>query len=208
MFPASVLLVCIFILTITMKFATPWALENGCSLKIQLSLLLNDSSCGAAFDAYLYALGQQANETGKIYIDSNEQIHCLSRLKSFKDNIFGCGIENLASGAGGCSDFLVADVSNKFGNELRSLDGNCQFKTLGNETEQSCSSCLRTWKTIGGTGSRRNNNKSEKNETDLCRIAVLVTLISRKIENEKYVHTVLRCLGAQNSYSGSYKHKL
>lgn len=197
-FPASILLVCIF----TLKFATSWAVEAGCSLKIQLSPLLNDSSCGTAFDAYLYALAQYANQTGKIYLNSTEQRNCLSRMNSLKDGNFGCGFENLTTGAGGCSDLLVDDVRNKLGNELRILDENCQLKTSGNEWEQSCPSCLRTWKIIGGTDSRKTNIKDEKVKADLCRIAVLVTLISSKIENEMYVHTVLRCLRAQDIYAG------
>ncbi|KAK7316427.1 hypothetical protein VNO77_35454 [Canavalia gladiata] len=211
-FPTSILLVCIFILIITMNFATSWAYDTGCSLKIQLSSLWNDSSCqegdlhskccGAAFDAYLYALGQHANQTGKVFLDSTEHRICLSGIKSFKDDIFGCGIENLTSGAGGCSDFLVVDVRNKLRNMLRSLEENCQLQTSGNDWEQSCSLCLRTWETIGGIGSRKINIKAEKIESELCRIAILVTLISSKIENVMYVHRVLRCLGTQHVYTG------
>ncbi|TKY50403.1 putative receptor protein kinase [Spatholobus suberectus] len=106
-----------------MKFAPSWAVDTGCSLKIQLSPLLNDSGCdegdwdgilhskccGAAFDAYLYALGR-------------------------------------------------AD-------------------------------------------SRKTNVKVEKIEADLCRTAVLVTLISNKIENVIYLKAVLRCPRAQHIYS-------
>ncbi|KAG4914471.1 hypothetical protein JHK87_052028 [Glycine soja] len=208
-FPTSILLVCIFILITTMESATSEAVDTGCSLKIQLSPLLNDSRseegdwdeilhnkcCGAAFDAYIYALGWRANQTGKIYLDSTEQRNCLSRMKSLNDDVFGCGIENLTSGAGGCSDLLVSDVRSRLGNELRSLDENCQ---------QSCSLCLKTWNTIGGTDSRKTNAKTEKIEADLCRIAVLVTLISSKIENVMYVKTVLRCLGAQHIYSVTF----
>ncbi|KAG4911516.1 hypothetical protein JHK82_052119 [Glycine max] len=192
-----------------MESATSEAVDTGCSLKIQLSPLLNDSRseegdwdeilhnkcCGAAFDAYIYALGWRANQTGKIYLDSTEQRNCLSRMKSLNDDVFGCGIENLTSGAGGCSDLLVSDVRSRLGNELRSLDENCQ---------QSCSLCLKTWNTIGGTDSRKTNAKTEKIEADLCRIAVLVTLISSKIENVMYVKTVLRCLGAQHIYSVTF----
>ncbi|XP_027358789.1 probable serine/threonine-protein kinase PBL21 [Abrus precatorius] len=210
-FPTSILLVCMFILINTMKFAISLALDTECSLKIQL---LNDSSCqegnwhelmhskccGEAFDSYLYALAQHANLTGRVYLDSTEQRNCLSRVKGFKDDIFGCGIENLTSGGGGCSDLLVADVWNKLGNELKSLDEKCQFQTSGNGYEQSCSLCLRPWKTTGETSSRKTNVKAEKIEDDLCRIAVIVTLISSKIENEMYVHTVLRCLGTKHIY--------
>ncbi|XP_061353741.1 probable receptor-like protein kinase At5g18500 [Gastrolobium bilobum] len=187
-----------------MKFTTSWSLETGCSLKIQLSHLLNDSCCqeggewhellhskccGVAFDAYLYALGQRANQIGKVYLDSTEQRNCLSGINSF-----GCGIENLTSGAGGCSDFLVDDVMNKLGNELRILEENCQLMTLGNEWEQqSCPSCIRAWKNIGGADSKNTKIKGEKIDFDVCRIAVLVTLISSKIENEMYVHTIVEC---------------
>ncbi|RDX76732.1 putative receptor-like protein kinase, partial [Mucuna pruriens] len=184
-----------------MEFATSKAVDAGCSLKVKLSHFLNDSSCEAAFDAYLYALGRRANQTGKIYLDSTEQRNCLSRIKSFNDHSFGCGFENLTSGAGGCSDLLVADVRNKLGNELRSLDENCLLQTSGNDWEQSCSLCLGIWKTLGRVDSRKTNVKAEEVEADLCRIAVLVTLVSTKIEILMYVKTVLRCLGAQHIYS-------
>ncbi|KAG4954020.1 hypothetical protein JHK87_039614 [Glycine soja] len=53
---------------------------------------------------------------------------------------------------------------------------------------------------LGGTNSKKTNAKTEKIEANLCRIAVLVTLISNKIENVMYVKTVLRCRGAQHIY--------
>ncbi|KAG5060765.1 hypothetical protein JHK87_001794 [Glycine soja] len=53
----------------------------------------------------------------------------------------------------------------------------------------------------GETDSRKTNAKTEKIEANLCRIAVLVTLISSKIENVMYVKTVLRRLGSQHIYS-------
>ncbi|KAG5080492.1 hypothetical protein JHK86_004557 [Glycine max] len=54
---------------------------------------------------------------------------------------------------------------------------------------------------LEGTDSKKTNAKTEKIEANLCRIAILVTLISKKIENVMYVKTVLRRLGAQHIYS-------
>ncbi|KAG4914743.1 hypothetical protein JHK87_052300 [Glycine soja] len=54
---------------------------------------------------------------------------------------------------------------------------------------------------LGGTDSRKINAKTEKIKANLCRIVVLVTLISSKIENVMYVKTVLRRLRTQHIYS-------
>ncbi|KAK4603721.1 hypothetical protein RGQ29_012296 [Quercus rubra] len=130
---------------------------------------LNRNICGLAFDAYLYALGMQANQTGQIYINSSEQINCLDSMKSVQGDIFGCGIEKLTRGAGGCSDFSVED---------------------------SCSSCGRTWENISGSDSTSTYADS-KNEADICRFAVLVSLTANGLEDENHVLALYRCLGAQ-----------
>ncbi|KAF7819612.1 putative receptor-like protein kinase [Senna tora] len=204
------LVISIFIL-ITTKFA---ASETGnCGLEIRPSLF-NDSSCqegdwdgflqnnccGAAFDAYLYALGSRANQTGEIFLNSTEQRSCLYGMKALKDDVFGCGIEKLTSGSGGCSDFSVTDVVNKFGEELKNLGKNCQIQNEKEPSSISCPSCMNTWKAIKGAHSGNTSKEAAKVEADLCSIAVLVSLISSKIDDDIYVHALQRCLGTSSFY--------
>ncbi|KAM4124934.1 hypothetical protein ACB094_01G270100 [Castanea mollissima] len=179
----------IFILITTLKIAVSQPPEPGCSLDLKKFLALNYSdpegrdwvgflnrnSCRLAFDAYLYALGMQANQTGQIYMNSSEQINCLDSMKSVQGDIFGCGIEKLTRGAGGCSDFSVED---------------------------SCSSCGRTWESISGSDSTSTYADS-KNETDICRFAVLVSLTVSGLEDDNHVLALYRCLGAQK-ITGKY----
>ena len=65
------------------------------------------------------------------------------------------------------------------------------------EFEQSCSSCARTWETISRSHSTSMYAES-KNETDVCRFAVLVTLTGSGLEDEEHLHALYRCLGEQN----------
>lgn len=182
----------ILIMIIATEFAASSLASDtrSCSLQIgpSPSPLLNDSSCRAAFDVYVYALGRRANQTGKIFLNSLEQRFCLHRMKVLmKGDVSGCGIQKLTSGGGGgCSDFSIADVGNLLSEELTSLGENCQ---LQNEKglSISCSSCMITWKAI------------KRTRSDLCRMAVLVSLISSTMDNDTYVHALLRCLGTNNS---------
>ncbi|KAL0014278.1 hypothetical protein SO802_001347 [Lithocarpus litseifolius] len=138
----------------------------------------------------------QANQTGQIYINSSEQINCLDSMKSVQGDIFGCGIEKLTRGAGGCSDFSVEDVTSRMGDDLRRLNENCELVNSDGEFEQSCSSCGRTWENISGSDSTSTYADS-KNEADICRFAVLVSLTASGLEDENHVLALYRCLGAQ-----------
>ena len=200
----------IFILITTLKIAVSQPPELDCSLDLKKFLALNYSdpeggdwggflnrnSCGLAFDAYLYALGMQVNQTGQIYINSSEQINCLDSMKSVQGDIFGCGIEKLTRGAGGCSDFSVEDVTSRMGDDLRRLNENCELVNSDGEFEQSCCSCGRTWENISGSDSTSTYADS-KNEADICRFAVLVSLTANGLEDENHVLALYRCLGAQ-----------
>ncbi|KAL9157580.1 hypothetical protein ABFS82_08G013700 [Erythranthe guttata] len=77
---------------------------------------------------------------------------------------------------GGCSDFSTLDVNNKFGNRIELLRRKCG----------SCDSCLRSWEEI------------KEAESEICRFAVLVTLVSKDIENEKRASIIFDCLGNQH----------
>ncbi|KAK3033574.1 hypothetical protein RJ639_032422 [Escallonia herrerae] len=151
---------------------------------------LNNNCCGGAFDEYLYALAQRANQTGQVFLDSTDQRNCLTTLKSEEADIMGCGIEKLTSGSGDCSDFSVNDVNDRLGNELRSLKENCKFVSPVGGWNQSCGACTRSWKDIKGI-------RSKDGESDICRFAVLVSLTSTIIENQSWVQNIYECLGKQ-----------
>ncbi|KAF8399276.1 hypothetical protein HHK36_015141 [Tetracentron sinense] len=153
---------------------------------------LHNNCCGVAFPGYLYALSERANQTGQIYLNSTEQRNCLTSMKGFEGDVFGCGIEKLTSGGGGCSDFSVSDVVNQLGDGLRSLREDC--KLLGSEVywDRSCGACLRRWEEIRGPLS--NSMDLMKVEADICRFAVLVSLTSTNIEDISWVQRIYRCL--------------
>ena len=157
---------------------------------------LNKGCCGAAFGGYLYSLGKHANETGKVYLNSTEQRNCLTSMKRFEADAFSCGIEKLTSGTGGCSDFSVFDVTEKLGDEFRSLEENCKFVSPDGEWDQSCSSCVTSWEDIRGIHS------TLKDETDVCRFAVLVSLISSRTEDESWFGKIYTCLREQDIDKG------
>ncbi|KAF8390386.1 hypothetical protein HHK36_024912 [Tetracentron sinense] len=205
--PASSL---IFIFIISFSFAVSQPSVTDCILDFRVFSSANTSSCEgsnwggflhknccrATFLGYLYALGQRANKSGQIFLNSTEQRNCLTSMKSFEGDVFDCGIEKLTSGTGGCSDYSVADVVNKMGDKLKGLAEDCKLPGSDGEGDQACSACLRRWEEMGGSLSHRKELMNVK--TDVCKFAVLVSLTSNGIEDEKWVHTIYRCLGEQS----------
>lgn len=202
-----------FLVIFTVEFAVSKPYSGGCSLSFNLSTtlfgsnceggdwggFLQKSCCGAAFDEYLYALGQRANRTGKVFLNSTEQSSCLVSLAKFHGNISGCGIEKLVSGIGGCSDFSVADVTNKFGDKLRSLNEKCELPSSVGTWEKACDSCAEAWEDIKGIRAT-----SSKIEIDICRFAVMVSFTSSRIDDTRYFSFFSRCLGEQIIKSGMF----
>ena len=178
---------------------------SDCSLDVQLSAsgnnsnseggnwggFLNNNRCAVAFEVYLYALGRQANKTGKIFFNSAQQKNCLDSMKSIGEDGLSCGMERLVSGAGGCSEYRVKDVYDNLGKRLRKLGDGC--KSLGSEGKpdhQGCNACLRSWDEIGGSGDETAN---------VCRFSVLVSLISKRIGETKWVQEIHGCLQKQST---------
>ncbi|XP_038693657.1 probable LRR receptor-like serine/threonine-protein kinase RKF3 [Tripterygium wilfordii] len=152
----------------------------------------NYSCCGEAFDAYLYALAQRANQTRRIYLNSKQQQNCIASMKAMDKDIDICGIEKLTGGAGGCSSYTTTDVFTNLGDRLRDLGDDCGL--LG--SNGTCTACLKRWEEIGG-------GSSDNNEANLCRFAVLITLTSNRLEDEKWIHEVYNCLSMQNLTSAA-----
>lgn len=149
---------------------------------------LNKSSCAQPFEQYLFGLAKKSNKTGEIFLNIKEQKDC-----STKNDVFTCGLNRLTSGNGGCSDYTVNDVVSEQGNALRSLDEGCRNLGLtGEPADQECISCLRRWKWMVGWSS---NNASIKEEVDICKFSVLVSLTSRRISDLAWMNSIYKCLG-------------
>lgn len=203
--PASI----IFIFITTISFAVSQPSVTGCNLDFQNSYFekissceggdwggfLHTNCCGMAFNTYLRGLGQRATQSGKIYLNATEQRDCLTSMKTLGRDVLSCGIEKLTSGGGGCSDFSIVDVVNKFGDGLRSLGEDCKLLGSNNDWDRACGACLSRWEEMERT--LFNSREVMKTEKDACRFAVLVSLTSSRIEDREWVHTVYKCLGEQ-----------
>ncbi|XP_020551998.1 proline-rich receptor-like protein kinase PERK3 isoform X2 [Sesamum indicum] len=154
---------------------------------------LSNNSCGSPFEQYLYAMAKKANVTGEIFLNVTEQKACLSTVNTAEKDVFSCGMGRLTSGAGGCSDYSVIDVISKLGNELQTLDGNCKNLDSKRESDEECSSCLRRWEEMAGSGNSSNGLIRE--EADVCRFSVLVSLTSRRVNEIGWIKSIYTCLG-------------
>ncbi|KAK1292579.1 putative receptor-like protein kinase [Acorus calamus] len=105
-------------------------------------------------------------------------------MKAFGVNISECGIGRLSGGRGGCSDYSIVDVENKMGDALRNLENGCEFSMGGMDSW--CDVCSRRWEEMRAS------------LDDLCQFAVLVTLTSRRIDDETWVRSVYKCLGGNS----------
>ncbi|KAJ0038733.1 hypothetical protein Pint_23008 [Pistacia integerrima] len=185
----------VFIFLTILNLSTSQTSHNSCILDIQLfptdisncesgnwGGFINNNCCREAFDDYLYAMGRRLNLTGDIFLNSTEQINCLNLMETSDKDVSGCGIQKLTSGAGGCSDYIVTDIFNKLGNRLKNLDEGCKNLSSVRRLDQACTACLRRWEEIGGSSDGEID--SAKAEANVCRFAVLVTLIGSFKEGE------------------------
>ncbi|XWS34823.1 hypothetical protein CRYUN_Cryun21dG0070300 [Craigia yunnanensis] len=192
----------VFVLFATLDFVFSQTSVSNCILDIKNSSstkesncelgnwgsFINDNCCGVVFEEYLYALGRQANLSKAIYLNSTEQKNCLTAMERFEEDIFGCGIQKLTSGSGGCSDYTVMDVVDKLGDVFRNLQEDCKELGTGGRPDHFCNTCLRRWEEIGGS------SEYKQESADVCRFAVLVSMISNRIDNENLVYAVFQCL--------------
>ncbi|XP_063947442.1 serine/threonine-protein kinase PBL35 isoform X2 [Daucus carota subsp. sativus] len=158
---------------------------------------LNKTSCARPFAEYLYALALHTSPGAQIFLNSDEQRKCLTTLNRPGLDMLGCGIEELTSGGGGCSNFSVDDVKLRLGDEFESMKGNCEFEDQGVKQEQSsCGSCVRSWMDIKGL--YNDNDEPTDSESYICRFAVLVSLTSAKIKDEIWIQKTFGCLEDQS----------
>ncbi|KAL4568501.1 hypothetical protein LXL04_024114 [Taraxacum kok-saghyz] len=213
----TILILCIFVF-FTCIIAK--SLTDECVLDVKLSLdcktanwdgFFSTDCCESAFEEYLSALSKHTNQTGSIFLNMVQQQTCRSSLEGKNGrNLLSCGVEKLTagsgSGSGSCSNFTVVDVANRLESPLSDLDQDCELL----ESRNDCNSCLKRWQKIGALAM---NNSIE--ETEICRFAVLVTMVSRKISDGKWVQAVYQCLRqhqsgldqSQNLEDDHHKHK-
>lgn len=162
---------------------------------------ISSSCCREAFDDYLYAVGRRLNLTGDIFLNSTEQINCLNFMKTFDKDGSSCRISKLTSGEGGCSNYTVSNVVNKLGNRLKNLDEGCKNLSSDGRLDQACTACLRRWEEIDGSSDEE--IASAEAEANVCRFAVLMTLIGSRIDNKNWVQAVFNCLAEKPLATGS-----
>ncbi|KAK4417747.1 Receptor-like protein kinase ANXUR2 [Sesamum alatum] len=158
---------------------------------------LNKNCSGGAFCHYLYALALRANQTGKIFLDLSEQRRCWNNMKANEADVSGCGMQKLTAGLGGCSDFSTDDVNSKLRYKLERLKGKCGTSPA-DEWGDSCGSCLRSWEEIKKM--HLDGGKSMEEDSEVCRFAVLITLVSTEINDEERVSKLYNCLGNQQKH--------
>ncbi|KAI3730921.1 hypothetical protein L1987_62101 [Smallanthus sonchifolius] len=198
MFRISLVYVFVFVTSVLATNST-----DECVLDIQPSSscgstnwdgFLGYGCCESTFEKYLSALATHTNQTGLIFLNSTQQQSCRSSLEGSNGrNLLSCGVEKLAAGSGGCSDFSLSDVANKLESSLIGLDQDCELL----ESRNSCSSCYERWQKIGGL-----TMNSSVEDTEICQFAVLVSMVAGKISDGKWVRAVYQCLG-QNQSAGS-----
>lgn len=205
----------IFFLIISLRFKVSEASAKGCSLSFKFPSSTNDSRCeggdwggflsrnccDTVFQNYLHALGIRANQTGLVYLNSSEQMSCLASMKTFKEDVFSCGIEKLTKGGGECSGYSVSDVKNKMGDDLRNLRENCELLNSGREWDPSCVSCVRSWEDIDRKQSVSVDSESLNVESYICKFAVLVSLTSGRIADQSSAKQVYKCLSHEKKYT-------
>lgn len=168
---------------------------------------LKNDCCGPPFQGYLRALAHRANQTGEVYLDSLEQESCLTSMRSADVDIFTCGIGRLTSGAGGCSDYSVADVVSKLGNSLKNFSDGCKLLDSGGGSDAAgCNQCLRKWEEMDFDSD--SSNGLSKVEADMCRFAVLISLTSQRISDEHLINALYTCLGQKSSPIGNKQRNL
>ncbi|KAH9742114.1 protein kinase domain-containing protein [Citrus sinensis] len=121
-------------------------------------------------------------------------------MKRLEEDAFACGIEKLTSGAGACSNYSVADVSKMLGNKLIKFNEDCKFVSSDGEWDQICGVCVQSWEEIKGPHFASSKAESIDIESEVCRFAAMVSLISSRIGDEKYAQNVFTCLAAQDIY--------
>ncbi|KAL8218926.1 hypothetical protein R6Q57_022299 [Mikania cordata] len=197
-----------FWILLVFVFITSILATDECVLNIQPSSscesanwdgFLGYECCESAIEEYLSALAIHANQTGSVFLNSSQQQSCRPLLEGSNGrNLLSCGVEKLVTGSGSCSDFSLTDVANKLESWLTGLEQDCELL----ESRNTCSSCYERWQKIGAM-----TVNSSVEETEICRFAVLVLMVTRKITDQKLVQAVYQCLGQNQNQDSYHEHR-
>lgn len=164
---------------------------------------LSRNCCGTPFRGYLYGLAERENQTGQIFLNSTEQNDCLSSMRSIDEDVVSCGIRKLTSGLAGCSDYTFRDVVDKLGNRFNSLTEGCRkLGSDGGSNQQDCNQCLKSWEENMPTSSNSGNDSTNV-QPDNCSFAVLISVISQRIEDDQWFQAIYNCLGDKSLTQGN-----
>lgn len=203
--PVLIMYIMVFSISLDLVFSETSS-SNNCVLSINISSssgedcttldrnwdgFLTQPCCGLPFNRYLQALARWTNQTGHIFLNSTQQMDCLTSMKNTSSDTFSCGIEKLTSGAGGCSDYSEIDVVNELGSRLKSLRDDCSLMDSEGGLAKGCNQCLRTWRALASPS----KNNSMKLEADICRFSMLILLTSQRISDESWIDELFHCLG-------------
>lgn len=210
----------ILLLICTLNSGFSHIFANGCILELGNSSIfhtssceqgdwggfLNKNCCTGVFENYLYALGIRANSSGKIYLDSPEQSSCLSRMENAGLKGQGCGFHKFAISAVGCSNFSVSEVNQRIERNVRNLRESCDFKGVYEVWDQTCTSCLKSWKDQIEVMQANSSAFTDK-DSDICRFTMLISLTSTRIRDETWIRNIYSCLRNQQSFNEGKKIK-
>ncbi|XP_055810283.1 receptor-like protein kinase ANXUR1 [Solanum dulcamara] len=205
--PALIMFIMFFSISFDLVFSQTNSSFNKCVLDINISSsssgeacttldnnwdgFLTHPCCGLPFNRYLRALARWTTQTRLIFLNSTQQMDCLTLMNNNSYDSFSCGIEKLTSGAGGCSDYSEIDVVNELGSRLKSMRDDCRLMDSEGGLTKGCSKCLRTWREIASTS----KNDSMKLEDDICRFSMLILLTSQRVSDESWIDKIFHCLG-------------
>ncbi|XP_020522772.1 proline-rich receptor-like protein kinase PERK3 isoform X1 [Amborella trichopoda] len=164
---------------------------------------LPNNCCSGPLEDYLFALALKSNQTsGRIFPHPREERACLNLLKDLTGiEAANCGLQRLAWGDDNCSGFTVEDVWKNLGAQLGSLRENCKL-TRENKL---CPLCLKSWDQIGELVSI--DVGLVNSSSHVCKFAVLVSMVSTKIEDSEWISGVFECLSQQSDVRVEVKSK-
>lgn len=180
--------------TCVLDMEIPSSWNDSSSMEGNWGGFLKNESCARTLERYLYALAKNANETGEIFQNTTDQKVCFNAINITEEDVLSCGIERLSSGRGGCSDYSLKDVVNEEKTQLQSLDEGCKNSESESSSNEECSSCLKRWEEMSIAAHNSTSNGTSREEVDVCRFSILVSLTSRRISDMGWIESIYACL--------------
>lgn len=178
-FDASIFAV--FVCTIFCINAAAATLPAASALHVEFSSSLNTSRCvGEKWGGFLNGGCCSGVEFCAYLYALSVRANQTGEISLSLDEQRNCSSNGVCGG--GCFNFSTLGVRNELGFDLERLESVCG-------TTHSCSSCVRRWEEI-------------KKSTEICGVAILITLISAEVENQTWASSFFKCLGNEQISSG------